>query len=366
MKRAHQCFSLILGFFMIGFFMIAFSCTRREAQREYLVEKVDNVAIVQVYADEFKKLSLKQKMLAYYLYRAAIAGRDITYDQDHKYALEIRKILEGIVTHPEEIDKPTYDAILKYTKLFWINNGQYDNLTSRKFVPEVDYEKFLGAARTAALNGADLGIKAGETLEEKLERLKPYIFDPNFEPILTNKTPGPGEDLITGSANNLYEGVTLTEMEAFDEKYPLNSKAVKLNGKIVEQVYRAGTDEIPPGLYAEQLKNVIRELENALPYAEKGQDEVLKQLIRYFKTGDPEDFRKYNILWVRNKSFFDTINGFIEVYKDARAVKGEYEAVVYFVDLKTTQLMRSLAANAQYFEDNAPWKDEYKKKDIKV
>ncbi|TKJ30628.1 peptidase M49 [bacterium (candidate division B38) B3_B38] len=360
---------VLVGFFIALLIMPA--CKKEEvapteAPREYLLEQVGKTAIVRLYADGFEQLDVNDQILAYYLYQAAIAGRDICYDQNHRHALEIRDILEGIVTHPEGIDPTVLKGISDYTKLFWANTCQYDVRTMVKFVPEVSYEDFLNAATIAQVNGADFYLKERETLEDKLARLRRSIFDADYEPMVTNKNPPPGQDIITGSANNLYEGVTEAELKAYKEKYPLNSKVVKIDRRIVEQVYRAGTNGIKPGLYAEPLREVISNLEKAIPYAGPRQQETLQHLVSYFKSGDPEDFRKYNIAWVGNDPVVDTINGFIEVYKDARGVKGEYEALVSFVDQKTTKMMKDLAAQAQYFEDRQPWDEKYKKKEIQI
>ncbi len=337
-----------------------------EAPKEYLLEQVGKTAVVRLYAEGFEELDVKEKILAYYLYRAAIAGRAIAYDQNHRDALEIRSLLEEIITHSEGIDPTVLKGITDYTMLFWANTCQYNVRTMTKFVPEVSYEDLLNAATIALRNGADIRLKEGETLEDKLARLRRSIFDPNYEPLVTNKNPQPGEDIITGSANNFYEGVTEAELRAFKEKYPLNSKVAKIDNRMVELVYRTGTDGIKPGLYAEQLRQVISHLEKAIPYAGPQQQESLRHLIRYFKTGDPEDFRQYNIAWVVDDPVVDTINGFIEVYKDARGVKGEYEALVSFVDQKTTKMMKDIAAEAQYFEDRQPWDDKYKKKGFRI
>ncbi len=330
-------------------------------ERKYLLEKVGKVAVVQLYADGFEDLSLNEKMLAYYLFQAALAGRDITYDQNHRHGLKVRNLLEEIVTHPQGIDKKLLEKITSYLKLFWAFNGNYGT-NNRKFVPEFDFEDLLSASKVALSNGADLGVKHEEVLEEELRELKRTIFDPDFEPLLADKSPEEGEDVITASGNNYYEGVTLKDLEAFEERYALNSKVVKKGGEITEQVYRAGSDSIPAGLYAEQLKRVIDNLEKALAYAGEGQRQALKNLIRYFKTGDPEDFDKYNISWVKDNPTVETINGFIETYSDARGAKGEYEGVVSFVDREANQVMQDMAAFAQYFEDKAPWGEKYKKK----
>ena len=335
----------------------------RTEERKYLLEKVGKVAIVQLYADGFEDLSLNEKILAYYLSGAALAGRNITYDQVHRHGLEIRNLLEEIVTHPQGIAEKLLEKIASYLKLFWAFNGNHGT-NSRKFVPEFSFEDLLLASKIALSNGANWGVKNEEALIEKLNGFKRTIFDPEFEPILANKSPKEGEDVITASANNYYEGVSLKDLEDFEEKYPLNSKVVKKDGKIIELVYRAGTDSIPAGLYAEQLNQVIDNLEKALPYAKEGQREALKHLIRYFKTGDPKDFEKYNISWVKDNPTVETINGFIETYNDARGAKGEYEGTISFVDQETNQIMQDLAAFAQYFEDKAPWDEKYKKKKI--
>jgi dipeptidyl-peptidase-3 len=332
-------------------------------ERKYLLETVDKVAIVQLYADGFQDLSLNQKILAYYLSQAALAGRDITYDQNHRHGLKVRNLLEEIATHPRGMDEKLLDKITSYLKLFWAFNGNYGT-NNRKFVPEFNPEDLLLASKTALTSGADLEFKDGQALKEELNRLKRTIFDPDFEPLLANKSPKAGEDVITASGNNYYEGVTLKDLQDFEEKYPLNSKVVKEDGRIIEQVYRAGTDSVPPGLYAEQLNRVIDNLEKALPFAGKGQREALGNLIQYFKTGDPKDFDKYNISWVTDNPIVETINGFIETYSDARGAKGEYEGMVSFVDKEANQVMQDMAAFAQYFEDKAPWSDKYKKKKI--
>ncbi len=335
----------------------------RTEERKYLLEKVGKVAIVQLYADGFEHLNLNQKILAYYLSQAALAGRDITYDQNHRHGLVVRNLLEEIVTHPQGADERILEKITSYLKLFWAFNGNYGT-NNRKFVPEFGFEDLVLASKIALSNGAHLGIRDEQALQEELNKLKKTIFDPDFEPLLANKSPKEGEDVITASGNNYYEGVSLKGLENFEEKYPLNSKVVKKDGKIIEQVYRAGTDSVPAGLYAEQLNQVIDNLEKALLYAEEGQEVALRNLIRYFKTGEPKDFDKYNISWVQDNPIVETINGFIETYSDARGAKGEYEGVVSFVDRETNQVMQDMAASAQYFEDKTPWDEKYKKKKV--
>ena len=266
-------FNIVMMLLLAGVVLIA-GCTKKESgdmstngERKYFLEKVRNVMVVQVYADGFKDLTLKEKMLAWHLYRSGIAGRDIYYDQNHKHALQIRNILEAIVENPEGIDEKVYSGILEYTKLFWINNCQYDADKSRKFIPNVSYINFSKAASIAEANGADFGLEDGEDLDEVLSYLRPYIFDRDFEPIKTNKNPEEGKDMLAASAVNFYDGVTLADFEGFEEKNSLNSKVVVENGELKELVYRAGGDGIEPGMYANELEASAKELEEAAEYA---------------------------------------------------------------------------------------------------
>jgi dipeptidyl-peptidase-3 len=174
--------------------------------RKYLLEKVDDAAVVQVYADGFDKLPLRDKTLLWHLYQAAIAGRDIYYDQRHRNALEMRAIIEAVVSHPQGIDAATLDEIRRYTKLFWLNTGPYNNLTARKFVLSITPEAFTAAVKKAAGNGATIPSAAGESLDAMLTRLQPMFFDLNVDAIVTNRAPGPGRDMLSASANNFYAG----------------------------------------------------------------------------------------------------------------------------------------------------------------
>ena len=347
-------------------------------ERKYTIEKlqmgdVGPVRIVQLYADGFEKLSLKEKVFTYYLYQSALAARDIAIDQRHRDALEIRELMEALYTHPKGIDKKSYENIVLYTKLFWVNNSQYDNITSRKFVMQGSFEEFVANVNTAVKNGAKISLNKGETLTQKLERLQRALFDQTFEPVHTNKTPG--EDMIAGSANNLYDGTTFAEVEAWakagNEKNPLNSKVVKENGQLVEKIYRTGNKHlggtIPAGMYAEDLQVAISYLEKAKAYASTPlQAENLSKLIKFYQTGDLNDWRDYNIGWVKEtESQVDMIHGFIEVYLDARGAKGQFESVVNFANPELTELFQKVGTNAQYFEDRMPWDAQYKKSDVK-
>ena len=325
-----------------------------------LVERVGTTGFLQVQADSFKDLALKDKVLAYWLSMAAIAIHPIVFDQNSPYGLRIKLLLEQILTHPQGIDPDLLKKLTDYTKLFWANRGNRNSSTSRKFLPEFSPEELRAAAEQALKNRARLGPRA--RLEKELEELRRPIFDPEFEPLLTAKNPPGGQDPLEASANNLYEGVRMADLRGFAERYPLNSRLVKKDGKLVERVYRAGTPDgsILAGLYAAELGRAIRYLKMALPYAGASQKKVLNDLIRYYQTGDPADWRQFNIDWVQDDSAVDFTHGFIEVYKDARGVKGAAQAYVTVIDAKLNRLMQGFAANARYFEQRAPWAEQYK------
>ena len=186
------------------------------------------------------------------------------------------------------------------------------------------------------------------------------FFDPTFEPIVTNKTPGEGEDLLLSSANNLYDGVSLLDLEDFEERYPLNSRLVKREGRLIEEVYRVD------GLYGEQLANVVEHLESAIPYATEPMAAALGALIQWYRTGESDDRRTYDVAWVADQnSSVDTINGFTEVYMDARGAKGAWEALVFSVNSEKTAAIQKLADNAQWFEDRMPWDPKYRKPGVR-
>jgi len=364
---------IIAGFIVYG--SLVSSCAREvpeevphklEEPRKYKLERVGPADVVQLYADGFEQLKPKEKLLVYYLSLAAQAGRDIAIDQHHCKALEVRSLFEQIHQHPAGISPDVMRKLDGYLKLFWINNGFYDDLTSKKFVPECSFEDFKKACAIALQSGADFRLSGGETLEGKLANFRQVIFDPGYEPVMTDKSPG--KDFIQASAVNFYaRGLKFGEVEAWakagKEKNPLNSFVTRENGRIAEKVWRAGDGRTPAGLYSADLKAVIKYLEMAIPYASSEyQAETIRKLIRFFETGDIEDFRKYNIHWVKDSSNIDFIMGFIEVYLDPRGQKAEWEASIYYTDPEQTKLMQNLATFAQYFEDKAPWSDAFKKK----
>ena len=266
----------------------------QESERGYLLERIDDAAIGQIYADGFEGLELREKVLIWHLYNAALAGRDIFYDQRYVHNLDMRETFEEILTHSDGVDGETREAIHRYAKLFWINTGPYNNLTARKFVVDTTPGAFREAAHAAAAEGAAFPARDGESLDALLDRLEPLFFDASVDPILTNKTPVPGDDMLLSSANNLYAGVSMADLEGFDEQYPLNSRLVKRDGELVEEVYRINGN----GRYAKELTEVVRHLEAAIPFATEPMAAAIEALVTWYRTGDPLDRRAYDIAWV--------------------------------------------------------------------
>ncbi len=329
-------------------------------ERKYLLERVGEAAVVQLYADAFRDLSLRDRTLIWHLSQAAIAGRDIFYDQRYAHSLEMRDVLEAIVTHPSAIDRSTLDEITRYTKLFWLNSGPYNNLTSRKFVLACTPAALAAAAHAAAQAGARFPLQAGETLDTQLARLRPMFFDLDVDPTVTSKAPRAGKDIVTASANNLYVGLTLEDLEGFVEKHPLNSRIVKRDGQLVEEVYRVG------GRYGPHIAAIVSHLEAAMPYSTAEMANVLRALVAFYRTGEERDREAYDIAWVQDRtSPVDTINGFVEVYLDARSIKGAWEALVFYVNQDKTAQIRIIADQAQWFEDHMPWDSRYRKKGVR-
>jgi dipeptidyl-peptidase-3 len=324
--------------------------------RPYLLERVGEAAVVQLYADHFTELAPREKTLVYHLSQAALAGRDIYYDQRYAPSLDMRAVIEGVITHPAGVDPDTLARVHHYAKLFWLNSGPHNSQTARKFLLRCDPGEFAAAVTAAARDGARLPLCPGETPDGLLSRLTPCFFDPDVDASVTTKTPGDGRDILAMSANNLYDGVTLDDLHGFHERYPLNSRLVKRDGRLVEEVYRIG------GRYGRQIEEVVGHLEAAMPYASPATAAALTALVRYYRTGEAADREAYDIAWVRDTdSPVDTINGFVEVYLDARGVKGAWGSMVFFVNHEKTAAIRSLARHAQWFEDRMPWDPRYRK-----
>ncbi|MEO8681981.1 MAG: peptidase M49, partial [Vicinamibacterales bacterium] len=324
--------------------------------RPYLLEQIEDAAVVQLYADGFESLALQEKILVWHLCQAAIAGRDIYYDQRHRHNLAIRELLEAILTHAKGVPAETLAEITRYTKLFWINTGPYNNLTAQKYLLNLDRQRVIEAAEIAVLNGATISLDPGEKMSDRVERFARMFFDPDFEPMVTNKTPGEGQDILASSANNMYDGVTMADLDGFTERNQINSRLAKRDGQLVEEVYRVG------GLYDQQLRRICGHLRDAIPHAPQGLARALTALVRLYETGDDADREAFDIAWVQNRdSSVDTMNGFIEVYMDARGMKGAWEAVVYYANHEKTDKIRALATHAQWFEDHLPVDPQYRK-----
>jgi dipeptidyl-peptidase-3 len=330
------------------------------AERQYLLERVDDAAVVQLYADGFEDLPLNDKRLVYHLTRAAIAGRDIYWDQRYAHGLAMRGMVEAVITHSAGIDPATLAEITRYTKLMWLNSGPHNKITARKFVMNCTPEAFAAAVTQAAKNGASFATAPGESLAQLIARMRPLFFDAKVDPLVTQKTPEDGKDILQESANNLYSGVSLADLEGFREKYRLNSRLVKKDGRLVEEVYKVG------GKYDPQIRAIIGHLEAAQAFATPTMREALAKLVQWYRTGVDEDRKAYDIAWVADQaSPVDTINGFIEVYLDARGVKGAWEALVFYVNRQKTAGIEKLAANAQWFEDHMPWAAEFRKAGVR-
>ena len=325
------------------------------ATRQYLLEQIDDAAVIQIYADGFATLPLRDKILVWHLYLAALAGRDIFYDQRHALNLEIRDLLEAILRHDAHLDRDVLAEIRRYTKLFWINTGPFNNLTARKFVLKLTREQLAAAMQAAARAGAAFADKP----DALVDRLSPMLFDPAVDAVVTNKTPGAGRDILEASASNMYFGVRMSDVATFDERYGLNSRLVKREGRLVEEVYRVG------GRYDREIRAIVGHLENAVRHAPPALAASLRALINFYRTGEDVDRVAYDIAWVSDRdSRVDTINGFVEVYMDPRGVKGSWEALVYIVNEEKTRKIRTLAEHAQWFEDHMPFDPRYRKSNV--
>jgi len=313
----------------------------------------------------FEKLSLKQKELVYYLSQAGLCGRDILYDQNHKYNLLLRRTLEAIYQNFEgDRSSEDFKQFEVYLKEIWFANGLHHHYSTDKFEAKFSQSFF----------DEQLNIIAEEKLpaskNEIKEKLTDLIFDNSVDAKRVNLAKG--TDLIEGSANNLYEGVTQKEAEDFyaeitdpkDEKpvsHGLNSKLLKENGVIKEEVYKLG------GLYSDAIEKIIYWLEKAETVAENEQQKlVISTLIEYYKTGNLKTFDDYSISWVKDtSSLVDFVNGFIEVYGDALGRKATWESVVNFKDIEATKRTEIISNNAQWFEDNSPVDPRFKKAEVK-
>jgi dipeptidyl-peptidase-3 len=318
-----------------------------------------------VRAPSLPALPLRQKLLAFHLAQAAIQLDPVFYDQMSSYGLAAKRLLGALVEDPSRLPPASRPKIVEYAKLFFANHGNHDETTSRKFLPAFTAAELRLAAEQARARGARLGTAA--QLAATLRELEAPLFDPRYQPAITDKSPAGGADILTASSNHYYQGVTMADLEGFVERYPLDSTLVKRGGRLVEEVWRAGTPDgkVPPGRYAAELAAVNRELAAAASFADAGQAAVIRALVRFYQTGDPADWRAFNIQWLRGNPTVDFASGFIEVYRDPRGVKGSAQMLVAVTDQSLDPLMHKLADNAVYFEKRAPWEERFKKLDVK-
>ncbi|MCP9611262.1 dipeptidyl peptidase 3 [Coprobacter tertius] len=335
----------------------------------YRVEKFADLEILRYKVTGFEELTLRQKKLLYYLSEAALQGRDILYDQNNRWNLIIRRTLEAIYIYFKgDRDTEEFKNFEIYLKRIWFSNGIHHHYSTDKMMPGFPENYFIKAVKS--IEDKYLPLKKGESKESLLENIVPVIFSPMTDAKRVNQTEG--EDLITTSAGNYYDGVTQNEVETFyshvkkkDDPHPisygLNSRLVKRNGKIYEEIYKIG------GLYTEALEKVVYWLEQAKSVAEnENQKKSIQKLIDFNRSGNLKEFDEYAILWVNDtNSEIDFINGFTETYGDPLGIKGSWESLVNFKNKQASERTQIISENAQWFEDNSPVDQQFKKVKVK-
>ena len=331
----------------------------------YIVEQFADLQLLRYRVTGFENLSLRQKELVYYLSQAALEGRDILFDQNGKYNLRIRKLLEVVyTTYMGDKEDTEFQGLEVYLKRVWFSSGIYHHYACDKFVPSFSPEflrKWIGEA-----DASQLPLKEGESVEEMCDELFPVIFNPQVMPKRVNQADG--EDLVMTSAANYYEGVTQKEAEAFYSilkipgdphpvMYGMNSRLVKKDGIFREEVWKVG------GMYGEAIEKIIAWLEKAEAVAEsEAQREVIRLLVDFYRTGDLKTFDAYSIAWLKDTaSKVDFVNGFIESYGDPLGMKASWESIVNFKDEEATRRTEIISQNAQWFEDHSPVALAFKK-----
>jgi len=335
---------------------------------KYFVEQFEDIRILKYKLPAFESLSLKQKEYIYYLSQAALAGRDILWDQNFRYNLLIRKTLEAVIdTYPDDKNSDEYKEFLVYAKRVFFANGIHHHYSSDKFRPGFQQSYFESLVKGS--EQSELPLSKEMNADQLLSIITPVIFD---ETIFCKKVDQrEGTDMVTESASNFYEGVTQKEVEAYykskvDLKDPrpvslgLNSKVIKVNGKVVEDTYKSG------GRYGTAIDTIINWLGKAASVAENEmQKHELGLLIEYYKTGDLRKWDEYNVAWAGNTgSMVDYINGFIENYEDPLGMKATWEAIVDYTDVEASKRTAIITSNAQWFEDNSPIQQQYKKEKV--
>jgi len=335
----------------------------------YAADRFADIRMLRYQVPGFEDLSDQQKELLYYLSQAALSGRDIMFDQNYKHNLRIRRTLEEVLkNYAGARDTENFGHLTTYAKQVWFANGIHHHYSGLKFTPLFD-EEYFNEVISAASPESDFPLLEDQSVEQLITELTPILFDQNLDPKKVNTADG--VDKVATSAVNFYEGVTEQEvvdfyaaLSASDDSTPisygLNSKLVKVDGQIVERVWHVG------GMYSEALEQVVYWLERAIGVAENDkQRTTFELLVKYYRSGDLEDFDAYNIAWVADTdSAIDVINGFIEVYNDPLGYRGSFESVVSFRDAEATLRISAIGERAQWFEDNSPIQDEHKKADV--
>ena len=332
-------------------------------------ERFADIQMLRYELKGFEDLSLNQKLYIFCLAKATLMGRDITFDQQGKYNLRIRKTLETVYLHYEgDRECEEFKAFEVYLKRIWFASGIHHHYGCEKFKPGFSEEYFYHLLEN--IGEELLPIKRGETKEDLMRQLESILFDPVVMPKRVNQTDG--EDLVQTSACNFYEDVTQEEVERFYAKmkntdnpnppsYGLNSKLTKRNNEVVELTWKED------GLYGETIREIVSWLLKAQKYAEnEGQKHVIDLLVKFYRTGSLEDFDRYSIAWVeQHEGLVDFINGFIEVYGDPLGMKGTWEGIVEYKDLEATKRTQTISQNAQWFEDHSPVDPRFRKPEVK-
>lgn len=335
----------------------------------YIVEQFADLQLLRYRVAGFENLSLRQKELIYYLSEAALEGRDILFDQNGKYNLQIRKLLEAVyVSYAGDRNNPEFQGLEVYLKRVWFSSGIYHHYACDKFVPAFSPE-FLREC-IEQVDVASLPLKDGESVQTMCDKLFPVMFDPKVMPKRVNQADG--EDLVMTSAANYYEGVTQDEAEKFyamqkvaadphPVMYGMNSRLVKKDGVLQEEVWKLD------GMYGEAIQKIIFWLEKAEAVAEnEAQREVIRLLIDFYRTGDLKTFDTYSIAWLKDTdSKVDFVNGFIESYGDPLGMKASWESIVNFKDEEATHRTEIISQHAQWFEDHSPVSSSFKKEVVR-
>lgn len=342
---------------------------QEEVPFDYTVEQFADLQILRYRVPGFDTLSLPRKRLIYYLTQAALEGRDILFDQNGKYNLQIRRLLESIYIHYQgNRSTDEFRAIETYLKRVWFSNGIHHHYACDKFVP--GFTAAYLSEVIHSLSSSCIPTEKDETVEEMCKKLFPVIFDPSVMPKRVNQTDG--EDLVLTSAANYYEGVTQQEAEDFyaalkkpDDTQPvmygMNSRLIKEDGQVKEQVWKIG------GMYGTALERIVWWLQKAEEAAENDiQRKVIRLLIDFYRTGDLKTFDAYSIAWLKDTdSMVDFVNGFIESYGDPLGMKASWESIVNFKDMDATHRTELISSNAQWFEDHSPVAPQFKKEQVK-